>query len=91
MIVSEAAKTVVNILLENEADPSWLVTVQADEVPGSGYVQIDDISGGANNWSSGPEALRKAGYDVPDFSVLPAGQYTWSQAIKMLHGGLAIS
>jgi hypothetical protein len=71
----------------------WRVSVQSSveetnakgelkKIPG--YVQIDDLTGGQNVWSKGPEGLRKEGYDVPDFSKLPQGQYTYEQAVKKL-------
>ncbi len=67
----------------------WQVTVQSpvELSPGQkmpGYIQIDDIAGGKNNWSKNPEALRQEGHDVPDFSKLPQGKYTYSEAVKLL-------
>lgn len=74
-----------------QPDPAWQVTVQnaikLDEkntVPG--YVQIDDIAGGKNNWSAGPDKLKAQGYEVPDFSTLPSGKYTFEQAKTLLEG-----
>jgi N12 class adenine-specific DNA methylase len=67
-------------------DPNWQVTVQNDNgVPGSGYVQIDDVSGGQNNWSKSPKTLGEEGYTVPDFSSLPQGKYTFDEAITKLN------
>lgn len=62
-------------------DPNWQVTVQrpqlmpdgATVVPG--FVQFDDVHGGRNHWSKGPEALRAEGYQVPDFSGVAQGRY----------------
>lgn len=70
-------------------DPNWRVTVQPDEVENgktlpTGYVQIDDVSGGVNKWSSSPEKLAQKGIQVPDFSKLPKGQYTYVEAVKAL-------
>jgi len=68
-----------------EVDPNWQVTVQAPQAHESGrtipgYVQIDDVSGGQNRWSKGPETLRNEGYNVPDLSELPSGKYTMKEA-----------
>ena len=49
-----------------------------------GYVRIDDISGGQNNWSRSPETLKTQGYRLPDYSKLPPGKYTAAQAEKLL-------
>ncbi len=75
-------------------DPNWQVSVQApmkmtnvktgteETVPG--FVQIDDISGGANKWSKSKETLAKEGVEVPDFSSLPSGKYTFAEAEALL-------
>lgn len=70
-------------------NPDWRVTVQAPQpldetttVPG--YVQIDEVVGTENKWSQGPDKLRVQGYDIPDFSKLPSGKYTFAQAQKLL-------
>lgn len=81
------AEQIVSTLLQERQspDPNWRVTVQGPQVPGDkGYVQIDDISGGVNRWSKGPDLLRREGYDVPNFLVLPTGHYTWAQAVAKL-------
>jgi len=68
-----------------QPNPAWRVTVQRPQCPGDpGYVQVDDVSGGENRWSRGPETLRAEGYDVPDFSALPTGTYTWAEAYAAL-------
>lgn len=70
-------------------NPDWRVTVQAPQpldetttVPG--YVQIDEVIGTDNKWSKGPDKLRAQGYEIPDFSKLPSGKYTFAQAQKLL-------
>lgn len=70
-------------------NPDWLVTVQASQEGGQipGYVQIDDVTGGDNRWSKGPATLRAEGVDIPDFSVLPSGQYQFDQACKLVVDG----
>lgn len=62
----------------------WRVTVQPDEIPGSGYVQIDKVVGKNNEWSKSKETLAKEGIDVPDFKSLPKGQYSYDEAVKLL-------
>jgi len=64
--------------------PDWRVTVQPDEVPGSGYVQIDEVKNGQNTWSKSKETLAKEGITVPDFKSLPRGQYSFDEAVKLL-------
>lgn len=66
-------------------DPNWQVTVQSpiqldakNRMPG--YTQIDDISGGQNHWSKGPQTLARQGYNIPDFSKLPQGRYPLGEA-----------
>lgn len=73
-----------------QANPNWMVTVQAPQtlvnpfdgvqahIPG--YVQIDDIEDGQNNWSKTTNRLHDEGYEIPDFHLLPQGKYTWAQA-----------
>ena len=49
-----------------------------------GYVQIVDTSvpdKGANPIT--PESLKAAGFNVPDFSKLPKGEYSYPEAVKM--------
>lgn len=67
----------------------WQVIVQEPfEVEGRkspGYVQFDRTdSPTAPMPGKGPEGLRKAGYDVPDFSGLPTGKYSIKEATKKL-------
>jgi N12 class adenine-specific DNA methylase/2'-5' RNA ligase len=76
-------------------EPDWRVTVQAPQpltlegqptgkvVPG--YVQIDKVTNGQNEWSRSPETLAQQGVTVPDFSKLPQGQYTYAEAEKLLN------
>jgi hypothetical protein len=74
------------------ASRKWQVTVQSPEtitegaktVSSPGYVQVDDVTGGQNHWSLGPEGLREQGVEVPDFSKLPQGKYDWDEAVKLL-------
>lgn len=49
-----------------------------------GYVQIDEITGGQNVWSKSRETLAKEGVEVPDFSQLPSGKYSYSEAESLL-------
>ena len=86
-VLSEKPPTVSDTKL---ADPKWQVTVQSEQtmpdgktkVPG--YVQIDSLKNGENEWSQGPDKLRAQGYNIPDFSKLPSGKYTFEQAEKLL-------
>lgn len=69
-------------------DPAWRVTVQAPQPMGDqtvpGFVQVDSIKDGKNEWSAGPEKLKAQGIDIPDFSKLPQGTYTYAEAVKKL-------
>lgn len=67
-------------------NPNWLVTVQAPQEGGRipGYVQIDDVTGGENRWSKGPETLRAEGFDIPNFAGFPSGQYRFCALIGLL-------
>ena len=81
--------TVLRLL--NVPDPNWQVTVQRPHwfdgrLVAPGYVQIDDVTGNENRWSKGANLLRLEGYNVPDFSELPSGRYSWSEAVKRLKG-----
>lgn len=52
-----------------------------------GYVQVDSMVGGENQWSSNPAALAAQGYDIPtreELLQLPQGQYTLAQAKSLL-------
>lgn len=78
------------VLSPKVASPQWQVTVQKDEfdpqsnqvVPG--YIQIDSVRDGQNEWSSSPDKLTAQGYTIPDFSKLPGGRYTFGEAMQML-------
>jgi len=62
------------------------VQAPAGEVPG--YVQIvDRAAPGENVKSPTVESLKAAGVDVPDFSKLPTGKYTWAEAVEKTKGG----
>jgi hypothetical protein len=79
-------------------NPNWLVTVQREQrvqcpcheldrvIPG--YVQVDDVTGGQNNWSKSPQTLVAEGCDLPEaalhFDRLPSGQYTFEQALHWM-------
>jgi hypothetical protein len=62
--------------------PDWRVIVTAPHGEHPGHVQI------ANSDQQGPiptiENLKAAGHDVPDFSKLPQGSYTWAEAADAL-------
>lgn len=48
-----------------------------------GYVQVDSIRGGKNEWSSNPDKLKTEGYDMPttaELLTLPQGRYTMAEA-----------
>jgi len=68
--------------------PDWQVTVQSPikvgENTAPGFVQFDDVTGGENKWSKSAATLAKEGVQVPDFSQLPQGKYTFEQAQKLL-------
>lgn len=49
-------------------------------------VQMDVVENGANTWSGNMEAVRELGYYVPDFKVLPTGQYTAKEAVAKVRG-----
>ena len=52
-----------------------------------GYIQVDSVRGGKNEWSSNPNTLNNAGYNLPTtemFMSLPQGKYTMPQALQML-------
>lgn len=52
-------------------------TVQRDQDGVSGYVQVDDVTGGTNNESGSVDKFRQRGYDLPDVpESLPQGRYT---------------
>lgn len=51
-------------------------------------IQADAIKGGKNEWSSNPNDLKKAGFDIPGtkelLAILPAGKYKLSEIRAML-------
>ena len=63
-------------------EPDWQVTVQADQGEVPGYVQIVDPKATESSKSPTMESLRGYGHEVPDFSKLPTGKYTWDEAVK---------
>lgn len=72
-------------------DQDLTVVVQSPQKFGEqtapGYVQIDSVRGGKNEWSSNPTKLIEEGYDIPtteQLQSLPQGKYTMSQAKQML-------
>lgn len=73
------------------ADEDLSVVVQSPGKLGDtdtpGYVQVDSMRGGKNEWSSNPNTLNAAGYKLPTtkmFLSLPQGKYTMPQALQML-------
>src|SRR5207342_2414621 len=61
--------------------PDWQVVVQTAKEGVPGYVQIVDPRAPTEAVRSPTvESLRAAGYEVPDFSRLPEGRYTWQEA-----------
>lgn len=73
--------------IQPNGSENWQVTVQAPQahekgtVPG--YVQIDEVQGNQNTWSRSPDTLAKEGVNVPDFSKLPQGKYSYDEAVKL--------
>lgn len=67
---------------------SYQITVQPDEVPGSGFVQVDEISPtGENPRSTSADKLRAEGVDIPsdaELKLLPRGRYGIEAAKKTL-------
>jgi hypothetical protein len=63
--------------------PDWKVSVQPIEGDIPGWVQIVDPRGKETDQSPTVESLRAAGHDVPDFSKLPKGTYTFEEAVKL--------
>lgn len=66
-----------------KVDPNWRVAVKAPEGDVPGFVQIVDPKGTEAGGSKTPEQLRQLGYNVPDFSKLPQGRYTFEEAQRM--------
>ena len=76
----------------NVPKPDWSVTVQGAQGEVPGYVQIDDRPASQRGTETGQlgaesrkpptmESLKAAGHEVPDFSKLPTGKYTWAEAV----------
>lgn len=72
-------------------DEELRVSVQSPITRGSrtlqGFVQLDSMVGGENQWSSNPNKLRELGYDIPtqeELQRLPQGQYTMVGAKRLL-------
>lgn len=63
--------------------PDWKVAVTSPHGEHPGHVQIVDKAKGTEAPPT-VESLRAAGHDVPDFSKLPQGNYTWEQAVNKL-------
>lgn len=73
------------------ADADLQVSVQSPMKLGDkqmpGFVQVDSIVGGENQWSSNPTKLREEGYDIPtqeELMTLPQGKYTLTEAKRLL-------
>lgn len=64
---------------QKSTSSKYKVTVQHDnEVPGSGYVQVDEYKDGQNVRSVSPEKLKTEGIDIPskeELMKLPQGQH----------------
>ena len=67
--------------------PDWKVVVQAGEGEVPGYVQIIDPRQTEQSKSPTVESLKAAGHDVPDFSKLPSGSYTYEEAVAKAKPG----
>lgn len=71
---------------------SYKVTVQHDnEVPGSGYVQVDEYKNGENIRSTNPETLQKEGVDIPsreELMKLPQGQHYLDNIVNKVNSPL---
>lgn len=72
-------------------DEELRVSVQSPITRGNrtlqGFVQLDSMVGGENQWSSNPNKLRELGYDIPtqeELQRLPQGQYTMAEAKRRL-------
>lgn len=66
-------------------DPNWRVVVQGPEGESKGYFQIVDPKATSEAVQSPTaESLKAAGVDVPDFSKLPQGTYTYAEAVAKL-------
>lgn len=76
---------------ERVSDNELKVSVQRPMQLGAkvipGFVQVDSVVGGENQWSSNPDALRAIGYEIPTketLLTLPQGQYTLAEAKRIL-------
>lgn len=69
---------------EGAPQPDWKVVVQPTEGEVPGFVQVIDPRQTEQSKSPTVESLKAAGHEVPDFSKLPKGSYTYEQATKLL-------
>lgn len=87
----ELRSTTINAAPES----SYKVTVQHDnEVPGSGYVQVDEYKNGQNVRSTNPEILQKEGVDIPsrdELMKLPQGQHNLDDVVNQVKAPLTES
>ena len=82
--VRNAMRAQGEVLKQKEAlrpKPDWRVAVTQGEAP---HFQIIDPRQTESDQSPTVEAIKKAGHDVPDFSKLPQGTYTWQEAVEKL-------
>lgn len=67
------------------------VSPEQEGIPGSGYVQVDEVHPKlGNTFSSNAEALNALGFKMPstaELKTLPKGQYTLPEAIAKLREG----
>ena len=63
-------------------EDDWRVAVQAPQGKVPGFVQIINPRGKETDKSPTIESLRAAGHEVPDFSKLPQGKYTYKEAVE---------
>ena len=63
--------------------PDWRVMVQGKQGEAPGWVQIVDPKATEQSQSPTVESLRGAGHEVPDFSKLPQGSYTWEEEVRL--------
>lgn len=86
---SEAEGGAAKVPVVAAPQPNWRVSVQAPITLESGEVMpgnvqiVDPNAPGEAVQSPTVESLRAAGHDVPDFSKLPQGRYTWEEAVKL--------
>jgi hypothetical protein len=78
-----AAAMNADLMKTTEPKPDWKVVVQQPQVEGGKpFVQIVDPRQPENARSPTVETLRKIGHDVPDFTKLPTGSYSWKEAVS---------